>query len=78
MTVETSTNMIKDIDPATGETIAEIGSASTAEVREAVAAARGAQNGWGARTFEDRAALLRPGFERVAEHTEELARLITR
>ncbi len=67
-----------DIDPATGETIAEIPIADANEVRDAVAKAQAAQASWGAATFDARAAALRAAIENVRTRSEELAELVTR
>lgn len=67
-----------DIDPATGETLAEIPITSPSELTAAVARARAAQRGWEALGIEarcERLAKVRVGLEARAE---ELADLVTR
>jgi acyl-CoA reductase-like NAD-dependent aldehyde dehydrogenase len=59
--------MLRDINPATGELLAELPCAGEAEVRAAVSAARRAGSGWAAEGFFGRAAAL----ERVAKRWEE-------
>ncbi|MEZ5978413.1 MAG: aldehyde dehydrogenase family protein [Planctomycetota bacterium] len=73
-----STRTIRDLDPATGELIAEIPVATPEEVAVAVAAARAASAEWADVPFEARAELLRRAGERIAERTDELAQLVTR
>lgn len=67
-----------DRDPATGEVIAELESASAEQVAAKVAAARSAQPAWAALDFDQRAARLARGAERLGACAEELADLITR
>ena len=67
-----------DVDPATGETLAEIPITPTAGVLAAVARARTAQPAWAALPFETRSDLLDAGAERLGERAEELADLVTR
>ncbi|MFC9425027.1 aldehyde dehydrogenase family protein [Streptomyces sp. NPDC056987] len=63
------------LDPATGETVAEIAATTVAEVDTAVRRAAAAQRGWAAAAPADRARLLRRFAAVVDAHTEELARL---
>lgn len=65
------------VNPATGEVLAEVASASTGDVDRAVAAARTAFSGpWRDLTRRARAALLRRLGELVRAHRAELATLI--
>jgi acyl-CoA reductase-like NAD-dependent aldehyde dehydrogenase len=66
------------VNPATGETIAELESAGAEEVDRAVAAAKAAFPAWRAVAPADRARLLRRLAALVEQHGEELARLETR
>jgi acyl-CoA reductase-like NAD-dependent aldehyde dehydrogenase len=66
------------LNPATGETIAEVPGATVEDVDRAVEAARRAFSEWRAVAPADRARLLRRLAGLVEEHTEELARLETR
>jgi len=74
----TDANTFPDVDPATGETIAEIPRCEPAELAAAVGRARGAQPAWAALPFEERARLLERGGERLGERAEEVARLVVR
>jgi len=78
MTTTSAPATFPDIDPATGETIADIRSATPEEVTQAVARARAAQPDWAECGFEERAERLRRAGERVLAARNELAELITR
>jgi len=67
-----------DLDPATGEVIAEIASATPAEVIDAVRRARAAQVAWGATPFDERASGLLAGVKALGARADELAQTITR
>jgi succinate-semialdehyde dehydrogenase/glutarate-semialdehyde dehydrogenase len=73
-----SSDRVPVVDPATGETIADVGLASAQDCRDAVDAAAAAAAGWAATPPRERAEILRRAFELMAEEAEELARLITR
>jgi len=78
MTSTTSTTAsIADLDPATGELLAEIPCASPDEVAAAVARARAAQLAWGALPIEERAAALGRFGERLAAEADALGALVT-
>ncbi|MFG6158009.1 NAD-dependent succinate-semialdehyde dehydrogenase [Halomonas sp. 1390] len=64
-------------NPATGERLAEVPDLSGEQAREAVAAAADAWPAWRRKTAKERAALLRGWFDRIMEHQEALARLMT-
>jgi len=64
-------------DPATGETIAELPYATSAEIETAVTAARAAQPQWGETAVPDRAQVMFRFKQLLEEHVEELARIIT-
>ncbi len=64
-------------NPATGEIFATVASATKADVDDAFAAARSAQSDWAALSFDERAAYLQRVAERLAEHTDELALILT-
>ncbi|RIY02642.1 betaine-aldehyde dehydrogenase [Aureimonas flava] len=66
------------IDPATGETLAEIAVADEREVDAAVAQAREAQRAWGAMTGAERGRVLHRVAARLRERNRELALLETR
>ena len=67
-----------DLNPATGESLAEIPITSERELADAVARARAAQPAWGALSVEERADCLRGLGALLEEHAEELADLATR
>ena len=64
------------VDPATERTLAEVPSASPAEVREALGAARAAQPAWAATSPITRGAHLRVLADIVAAHRDELAEIL--
>ena len=65
-------------DPATGALVAEIECTSPAELARIVRTARAAQPGFAALSFDERAARLARGAERLAAAAPELADLATR
>jgi succinate-semialdehyde dehydrogenase/glutarate-semialdehyde dehydrogenase len=69
---------IVSYDPATGEEVGRAPLRTAVEVREAVARAREAQTGWGARSFRERAAVVMRAREIVLAELDEIARLIAR
>ncbi|MGH6922787.1 MAG: NAD-dependent succinate-semialdehyde dehydrogenase [Propylenella sp.] len=67
-----------DVDnPATGEIIARVASATVADGMTALDAAEKAFPGWAARKPRERGEVLRKAFELIIARQEELARLIT-
>ncbi|WP_027961691.1 NAD-dependent succinate-semialdehyde dehydrogenase [Halomonas halodenitrificans] len=64
-------------NPATGETMARVADLGAEETRAAVAAADAASAGWKATPVKQRSAILRAWFERINEHAEALAELMT-
>jgi 1-pyrroline dehydrogenase len=66
------------LDPATGETIAEVPSSDAADVDDAVTAATAAFPEWAARTPQERAEILLEFADRVEEHGDELSQLESR
>jgi betaine-aldehyde dehydrogenase len=70
--------VLRVVDPATEETIAELEQAGVDETDEAVARARAALPAWRAVTPEDRGRLLRRVATLVEEHAEELAAIESR
>lgn len=74
---ETRTS-IQNLNPSTGELIAEIPCASTEEVGAAVARARAAQPAWEALGLKERCRILGGIASGLAEHADELADLATR
>ena len=65
------------INPATGDTIAQIAKCGTAETRRAIEAAERAQKEWRTRTAKERAAVLRKWFTLMLENVEDLAQILT-
>ena len=64
-------------DPASGETLAEVPDAGTAETRRAIEAADAALPAWRKRPAAERGGILRRWRELMMEHQEDLARLMT-
>ena len=69
--------VFEDLNPATGECLAEIPVTNPEELAAAVARARAAQPAWGARPAAERLELLRGIAARLEERAEELADLVT-
>jgi succinate-semialdehyde dehydrogenase/glutarate-semialdehyde dehydrogenase len=65
------------VDPATGETLAEVADAGLAEAAAAVEAAAHAAAGWRATSPRARSEILRRMFHRMTEEAEALAHLIS-
>ncbi|HQY70401.1 MAG TPA: aldehyde dehydrogenase family protein, partial [Pseudomonadales bacterium] len=65
------------LNPASGETIAEVARCGQAETRRAIAAAERAQKDWARRTAKERAVLLRKLFDLMMANQEDLARILT-
>jgi acyl-CoA reductase-like NAD-dependent aldehyde dehydrogenase len=74
--VETDTHA-DVLNPSTGETVGAMPLATLADLDRAVAAASAAFQGWSRTAEEDRKAACRAIAERIAAHSEELARLLT-
>ncbi len=66
------------LDPATGETIAEVAAGTPADALEACDAAAEAQKSWAATAPRVRAEVLRACWQNLVDHADELAELITR
>jgi aldehyde dehydrogenase (NAD+) len=66
-------NTVETINPATGEKIADVSSATAAEMNDAVAAARAALPGWQALTGHQRARYLYALARQVLKHSRRLA-----
>ena len=64
------------INPATGETLADVPRLGAAETRRAIEAAARALPAWRARTAKDRARVLLRLATLMAEHEEDLASLM--
>jgi benzaldehyde dehydrogenase (NAD) len=66
------------MEPATGNEIGRVGVADPDDVAAAAVQANAAQRGWGAATFEERAAVLRRAGRLFEEHAEEIQGWIIR
>jgi benzaldehyde dehydrogenase (NAD) len=60
------------VEPATGRTLARLGSATAADVDKAAERAAAAQREWAARPYSDRAAVLRRAARLFEEHQQEI------
>jgi succinate-semialdehyde dehydrogenase/glutarate-semialdehyde dehydrogenase len=65
------------VDPATGETIADVPRMGTAETRRAIERAEAALPAWRSLVAKDRARILRRWADLMVDHEEELAHLLT-
>ncbi|MFB4310187.1 benzaldehyde dehydrogenase [Actinomadura sp. GTD37] len=65
-------------EPATGGTLGTLGQAAAEDVARAARAAAAAQRDWAARTYEERAAVLRAAGRLFAEHAAEIGDWIVR
>jgi succinate-semialdehyde dehydrogenase/glutarate-semialdehyde dehydrogenase len=65
------------LNPATGETIAEIAKCGTAETRRAIEAAEEAFVSWSKASANERAAVLRKWFDLMMAAQEDLAQILT-
>ena len=65
------------LNPATGETIAEVADFGAAETRHAIEAAARAFPAWRKKTAKERAGLMRKWFDLIMANQEDLARLMT-
>jgi acyl-CoA reductase-like NAD-dependent aldehyde dehydrogenase len=76
--LEQSARHLDVIDPALGSVFARCPAAERGELDRAVAAARGAFAAWRARSFAERAALVKQLSQRLRERQNDLAQLLTR
>ena len=65
------------LNPATGETIAEIAKCGTAETRRAIEAAAKAHISWRQKSAKERSGILRRWFNLMMENQEDLAQILT-
>ncbi len=70
--------MLRSLDPATGETVGEAQCATSEDVAAAVERARRAQRDWSARSVRERARLIRRFADLLYRARADVARLITR
>jgi benzaldehyde dehydrogenase (NAD) len=66
------------LEKATGEPLADVGVATVEDLDLAVSAAKQAQPGWAATTYDERAAILRAAASALQARGEEIADLIVR
>jgi acyl-CoA reductase-like NAD-dependent aldehyde dehydrogenase len=76
--VQITARKVVSVNPATGETLCEMGCTSEPEVLAAVAGARAAQSAWFARGTRGRIVLLKTFQRLLHERKADVARLITR
>lgn len=60
------------VEPATGETLAQVGAATAEDVRRAAEAAAGAQREWAALSYDRRAAVLRRAGDLFVQYEDEI------
>ena len=65
------------LNPANGETVAEIAKCGTAETRRAIEAAEVAQVSWRKKSVKERAAILKQWFALMLEAQDDLAQILT-
>jgi len=65
------------LNPANGETVAEIAKCGTAETRRAIEAAETAQLSWRKKSAKERSAILRKWFALMMEAQDDLAQILT-
>ena len=73
----TSKKTFPVLNPATGETIANVPDLGADETRQAIDAAARAFPGWAAKTAKERANIVKKWFELLTSETESLAQLLT-
>ncbi len=73
----TSPRTFPVLNPATGETIANVPDLGADETRQAIDAAERAFPGWAAKTAKERANIVKKWFELLTSETESLAQLLT-
>ncbi|WP_030169806.1 benzaldehyde dehydrogenase [Streptomyces sp. NRRL S-813] len=64
------------VSPSTGEQLATVGAAGPQDVAMAAETAVGAQQAWAARSYQERAAVLRRAGELFGQHAEEISSLL--
>ncbi|MEO8804961.1 MAG: benzaldehyde dehydrogenase [Burkholderiaceae bacterium] len=66
------------VEPATGETLSQVGLANATDINAACETAAAAQPAWAAMAPRDRAAIMRRAGELFTQHAEELALVVAR
>lgn len=74
----TTSDRLASTEPATGHTLAEVGSAGAAEVSAAATAAAAAQPAWAATDPYDRSAILLKAAAVLEDHADEIGAWLTR
>jgi hypothetical protein len=74
----TDTGTTRSTEPATGDVLDEVGTASADELSRSAAAAAEAGRTWAAADYRERAAVLRRAAELFAEHRDEITRWLVR
>jgi succinate-semialdehyde dehydrogenase/glutarate-semialdehyde dehydrogenase len=64
-------------DPATGETVGAVASATRDDTRRAIDAANAALAAWAARPARERSAIMRRWFDLIVENADDLAAILT-
>ncbi|MDR2195400.1 MAG: aldehyde dehydrogenase family protein, partial [Gallionellaceae bacterium] len=77
LTDATGGGVFETVNPATGETLAEVQSASRNDIERAVASAEAGQKEWAALTAMQRSRILRRAVDILRAHNDDLARLET-
>ncbi|ROS01499.1 succinate-semialdehyde dehydrogenase/glutarate-semialdehyde dehydrogenase [Sinobacterium caligoides] len=72
-----SSERVAVVNPATGESIAEVSNAGVVEVELAVQAANNALPAWSSKSAAERSQLMRNWFNLIMEHQEDLGRILT-
>jgi len=70
-------NKLKVTDPATGDIVAQVATASAEDTEQAIAAANTALSDWKMKTAKERAAPLMRWFKLVMENQQDLAKILT-
>ena len=72
-----SESQVSVTNPATGKVIAQVSDAGVIETELAIKAAKSALKMWSAKSANERAALMRNWFNLMAQHQDDLARILT-
>jgi succinate-semialdehyde dehydrogenase / glutarate-semialdehyde dehydrogenase len=75
--IDGDANPVEVHDPASGELLASVASASGPQVEQAVAAAKRAFASWSRMLARERSAILRRWYELIVENADELGRIVT-
>ena len=78
MTSATTTAQLDSFNPATGELVGSVPVTPSAEIPAIVARAREALKSWGSLSAQERADIIRPAGQALADRADELGELLTR